>query len=60
MMHNMKLTEQQVRQVAAEAMVDPRTVAKIYGGGRSKAMVRERVCVAAKKLKIQVPPTGEG
>lgn len=57
-MHLMKLTEQQVRQVAAEAMVDPRTVSKIYAGAKSKAMVRERVVSAAKKLRVPAPPVG--
>ena len=54
-MHKM-LTDKQKMQIAAEASCDPRTVASIYEGRRSKGLVRFRVVEAAKKLKIARPP----
>lgn len=53
----MKVTAQQVLQIAAEAMTDHRTVSKIYEGGSSRKLVRERVAMAAKKLKLPAPPS---
>ena len=53
----MKLTTKQIRQIAAEAMADHRTVARIYEGKKSHDLVRERVVEAAKKLKLPAPPT---
>lgn len=53
------LTEQATRKLAAEAMVDPRTVAKIYDGQVSKPLIRERVVEAAKRLKMPAPPAME-
>lgn len=50
------LTKQQILQLAAEACVDPRTIARIYDGQQSKMMVLERVADAAKTLKIPAPP----
>jgi hypothetical protein len=52
----MKLTRAQVLQLAAEAQVDPRTIINLYEGGSSKALVRERVVAAAKKLKMPTVP----
>lgn len=52
----MKLTTKQVMQIAAEASTDPRTVTKIYEGGKSRKLVRERVVEAAKKLKMPNAP----
>ena len=52
----MALTRHEVLKIAAEAQVDPRTVEKIYEGRASKGLVRERVIVAAKKLKLVAPP----
>jgi len=54
----MSLTRKQVRQLAAEAEVDYRTVEKIYRdvGRRGWGTVRDRVVAAAKKLKVELPP----
>jgi hypothetical protein len=54
----MKLTTKQVLLLAAEASADPRTVKSIYAGKKSQALVRERVGMAAKKLKMPAPPKG--
>ena len=51
------LTRQQVLHLAAEAVVDPRTVEKIYAGGEVRGkLVRARVVDAALKLKYGAPP----
>ena len=51
------LTRQQVLHLAAEAVVDPRTVEKIYAGGEVRGkLVRARVVDAALKLKCGAPP----
>jgi DNA-binding LacI/PurR family transcriptional regulator len=43
--------------IAAEAMVDPRTVVRVYDGQPSeKKLVRERIIRAAKKLNLPLPP----
>jgi hypothetical protein len=53
----MSLSVQQVLNLAAESMVDPRTVAKIYAGGVVRGqLVRSRVVDAALKLKYGAPP----
>jgi hypothetical protein len=53
----MALTRQQVLHLAAEAVVDPRTVEKIYAGGEVRGeLVRARVVDAALKLKYGAPP----
>ena len=52
-----KLTMQQTLQIAGEAAVDPRTVAKIYAGKKAHQAIRKCVEDAAKKLKIQGPPS---
>lgn len=53
----MKLTREQVLQIAGAAQCDPRTVVKIYDGRATKTLVRERIAVAAKSLKLTPPPT---
>lgn len=50
----MKITREQALRIAAEAQVDPRTVIAISEGKKSKAIVLERVLVAAKKLRIRL------
>lgn len=53
----MKVTTQQVFQIAAEAMTDKRTVMKIYEGKPVRGdLLRARVEAAAKKLKLPGPP----
>lgn len=65
MMYKMKmsLTRKQIRQLAAEAEVDHRTVEKIYNkDGHAVSCwtpVYERVAAAAKKLKLESPPERE-
>ena len=54
-MSNM-ITVQQIRRIAAEAMVDHRTVTRVYSGLLTRPLVRERVVTAAKKLKMPAPP----
>ncbi len=51
------ITRKDILAIAGEAQCDPRTVASIYAGEKSKTLVRERVVEAAKRLKIAVPPT---
>lgn len=45
-----KLTQQDVRRVAAEANVDPRTVARAFEGARQSAAVRSAIVAALAKL----------
>ena len=52
----MSITTQQAMQIAAEAMADRRTVEKIYEGKHSQRLVRERIEIAAKRLKLPLPP----
>ncbi len=51
-----KITRGDVLRIAAEAMADPRTVARIYEGKKSIALVHLRVAEAAKRLKLAAPP----
>ena len=48
------MQERDIRRLAAEASVDPRTVKKLLGGGEVRKLVEERIQVAAKKLKLSV------
>lgn len=48
------MTEQDVRRLAAESLVDIRTVKKFLGGGRVWPLNEERIRKAAKKLKLKV------
>ena len=47
------LSEQDVRRVAAEAMVDARTVSKFLEGGEVRPLVKERIEAAMRKLKLK-------
>lgn len=46
----MRLTDQDVRRVAAEANVDPRTVVRSLGGARQSRVVRAAVVAALRKF----------
>lgn len=52
----MKLTREQIFTLAGAAMADPRTVQRLYEGSKTQALVRERIELAAKKLKLPKPP----
>lgn len=49
-------TDKQILQIAAEALMDTRTVKKVYAGGDIRRLSHARVEEAAKKLKIPAPP----
>ena len=51
-----KISKQDAMRIAIEAMVDPRTVEKIYAGEDARPRGVERVRVAAKKLRLAAPP----
>jgi DNA-binding LacI/PurR family transcriptional regulator len=53
----MKLTRQNILQIAGAAAVDPRTVERAYGGKSVRTMIRERITAAAKNLKMIAPPS---
>ena len=42
-------------QLAARAMVDPRTVLRCYKGARVRPMVAARIVTAAQELQLPVP-----
>ena len=49
------MTEQDIRRLATEAQVDPRTVRKLLAGGSIRQkLVEERIRAAAKKLKLKL------
>ena len=52
----MTISSKDVRRIAAEASVDPRTVARMYQGKKTRHLARERVVEAVKKLKLPAPP----
>ena len=49
-----ELTEQQVRKLSAESMVDVRTIKRFLQGSNVRGASRERILKAAKKLRIEV------
>lgn len=51
-----KLTPHDRVRIAAEAIAAPRTVERIYAGARCAATTRERICRAAEKLGLPLPP----
>lgn len=55
-MHNVEtMTEQDIRRLATEAQVDPRTVKKLLAGGVVRQrLVNDRIQAAAKKLKLRL------
>ncbi len=49
------MTEQDIRRLATEAQVDPRTVKKLLGGGTVRGkFIEERIRAAAKKLRLKL------
>lgn len=48
------MTEKDIRRLAAESLVDVRTVKKFLGGGRVWPLNEERIRAAAKKLKLRL------
>jgi hypothetical protein len=48
------MQEQDIRRLAAEASVDPRTVKKLLDGGEIRKLVEERIRTAAKRLRLSV------
>lgn len=52
----MTITTRQRYLIAAETLVDPRTIAKVYEGRRTRGTARERIVEAARALGISPPP----
>lgn len=50
------LTPHDFVRIAAECVVDPRTVRRVYSGARCATTTRERVRRAAEQLKLPPPP----
>ena len=48
------MIEQDIRRLAAESLVDVRTVKKFLAGGKVWPLNEERIRVAAKKLKLRL------
>lgn len=50
------LSDQDIRRVSAESMLDPRTVAKAYGGRPVSNACRSLIRIAAEALGLEMPP----
>lgn len=48
------MEEKDIRRLAAEAQVDPRSVRKVLGGGTVKTLTDARIKAAAKKLRLKL------
>lgn len=50
------ISDQDIRRVAAESMLDMRTVAKAYGGRPVTMASRALIRIAAERLNLPMPP----
>lgn len=48
------MEEKDIRRLAAEAQVDPRSVRKVLAGGTVRQLTDARIKEAAKKLKLKL------
>ena len=53
-----ELTERDLRRVAAEALVDLRSARRAYENAAVLGLTRERLRVAAARLRLPPPPAG--